>query len=59
MHEPVTRGRGGDLDWRNIMEKLLRLVRKQPEHLGLDFLFAGWQLFYTILLKGRPLTAYG
>ena len=28
VHEPAARGRGGDLDWRNIMEKLFNIWRE-------------------------------
>ena len=43
VHEPVARGRGGDLDWRNIMEKLFNVWRENSLSIW------AW-IFFLILL---------
>ncbi len=42
-HEPVIRGRGGDLDWRNVMEKLFNVWRENSLSIW------AW-LFFLLLL---------
>jgi hypothetical protein len=40
-HEPITRGRDGDLDWRNIMEKLFNVWRENSLSIWAWIFFLG------------------
>ena len=48
-HEPITRGRGGDLDWRNIMEKLFNVWRENSLSI--------WAWIFFLLLLGAIIYA--
>lgn len=48
-HEPITRGRNGDLDWRNIMEKLFNVWRENSLSI--------WAWIFFLLLLGAILYA--